>query len=506
MMTVSLKNIKKLIPSSKNLKILMVATEAAPFAKAGGLGDVVHSLSLALRDLGQDVRIFIPYYGTISREDYKVTDEIEKLKVPTDQSGDNSFLVCAVKKYIGKESAPTYFLENMEYYEQRANVYGYSDDHIRWILLCRGVIEFLMKSPWKPDVIVASDWQTGLISNYLKTKFKDDPDLSKIATIFAIHNMQYQGMSDFKFMPESEKDAGKEAIPEFFNPRLIKFNWLLRGVLHSDLITTVSPNYAKEIMTPEFGEGLDKIFKEKRDKVYGILNGISQDHNSPELPSLVKTIYTSRNISGKKDNKIFLQERFGLPQDPNLFLMCMVTRFTEQKGFDLFEKAGEPIFKHLPVQMIVVGDGEARYKELIKSLSDKYPDKISYSFRFDPDIPHLIFSGSDSLLMPSKFEPCGIAQMQAMRYGCVPIVRKTGGLASTVKDYDPTKRTGDGFVFKDYDPMAFFASIVRATTLFQLKNHWNQIVRRAMRRDFSWEKSAKEYLVAFTQAIKNKNS
>ena len=501
----SLEAIKKLIPGSKKLKILFVASEAAPFAKAGGLGDVVHSLSLALKEIGQDVRVMIPYYGTISREEYKVSDEIKKLKVPTDQPGKDPFLVCAVKKYVGRKAAPTYFLENMEYYEKRANVYGYADDHIRWILLCRGVLEFLKISSWRPDIIMVSDWQTGLLPNYLKTRYQNDPILAKMSSVFAIHNLQYQGMCDFKFMPETEKDSGKEAIPDFFNPRLAKLNWMLRGLLYSDIITTVSPNYAKEILTPELGEGLDKIFQEKRDKMYGILNGINQEHNNPELSSFVPFHYTIKNISGKEDNKKFLQEKFGLPQDPNAFLMCMVTRFTEQKGFDLFEKAGEPIFKNLPVQMIVVGDGESRYKELIKSFSDKYPEKVKYSFEFDPNIPHLIFCGSDALLMPSKFEPCGITQMQAMRYGCIPIVRKTGGLADTVDDFNPKKNKGDGFVFEEYDPIALYTAIIRANTIFELKNNWNQIIRRAMKKDFSWEKSAKEYLIVFHHALQNSN-
>lgn len=495
-----LEAIKKLIPKSKKLNILLVATETAPFAKAGGLGDVVHSLSLALKEIGQDARVMIPYYGTISREKYRVSDEIKKLKVPTDQPGDDPYLVCAVKKYIGREAVPTYLLENMEYYEQRANVYGYADDHIRWILLCRGVLEFIKKSSWKPDIIMASDWQTGLIPNYLKTKYQEDPTLSKISTVFTIHNLQYQGMCDFKFITESERDSGKEAIPDFFNPRLVKLNWLLRGVLYGDIVTTVSPNYAKEILTPELGEGLHKIFQEKRDKIHGILNGINQKYNSPELSSFIPFHYTIKNISGKKKSKKFLQEKFGLPQDPNAFLMCMVTRFTEQKGFDLFENVGESIFKNLPVQMIIVGDGESRYKEMIKSLSDNHPDKVKYFFEFDPNIPHLILSGSDALLMPSKFEPCGITQMQAMRYGCVPIVRKTGGLANTVDDFS---FKGNGFVFEEYDPMALYTAIIRASTVFELKNSWNRIIKRTMKKDFSWERSAKEYLNVFYRALQN---
>ncbi len=500
----SIPSIKKIIPITRKLKILLVASEMAPFAKAGGLGDVVYSLSLALEKLGQDVRVMMPYYQIINRKKYKVSDEVTKLKVPTDQPGNDPFLVCAIKKYQEKKAIPTYFLENMEYYEKRANVYGYADDHIRWILLCRGVLEFLKISSWQPDLIMASDWQTGLISNYLKTRYNQDPILSKIATVFAIHNLQYQGMCDFKFMPETERDAGQEPIPDFFNPRLAKLNWLLRGVLHSDIITTVSPVYAKEILTPQFGEGLDRLFQEKREKIYGILNGINQEENNPKISSLIPFSYTAQNVVRKEKNKQFLQEKFGLLSDPNVFLVCMVTRLVEQKGFDLLEKIGKSIFKNMAIQLIVIGDGDSRYKELISSLANEFPEKIKYFFEFNPDLPHLVFSGADALLMPSKFEPCGLTQMQAMRYGCVPIVRKTGGLASTVEDFNPQKNSGSGFVFNHYEAMALYTALVRANSIFGIKKVWHQIVQRAMNKDFSWKHSAKKYIKVFQQVLQNK--
>jgi len=499
-------SIKRIVPNSRKLKILFVASEAAPFAKAGGLGDVVYSLSLALEKLGQDVRIMMPYYQTISREKYKVSNEVPRLKVPTDQPGDNPFLICAVKKYQEKKAILTYFLENMEYYEKRANVYGYGDDHIRWILFCRGVLEFLKISSWQPDIIMASDWQTGLISNYLKTRYDKDPVLSKIATVFAIHNLQYQGMCDFKFVAETEKDSGQEPIPDFFNPRLAKLNWLLRGVLYSDIITTVSPVYAKEILTPKLGEGLDRLFQEKRERIYGILNGINQEDNDPKVSSSVPFPYSPQDIIKKEKNKQHLQERFGLSSDPNVFLICMVTRLVEQKGFDLLEKIGKSIFQNLPIQLIVVGDGESRYKELISSLANEFPEKIKYFFEFSSTLPPLVFSGADALLMPSKFEPCGIAQMQAMRYGCIPIVRKTGGLASTVEDFNPQKNSGNGFVFDHYDSMALYTALVRANTVFGIKKLWQKIIQRAMNKDFSWKNSAKEYLNVFHQILQNKKN
>ena len=493
--------LKGIFPS-KRLKILFVASETAPFAKAGGLGDVMYSLPLALRKLGQDARIIIPRYGTIDHEKYNLKTELTGLKVPTDQPKDYPYLICNVKKYSGKKVVPTYFLENMEYYEKRANVYGYSDDQIRWVLLCRGAIEFLRQSSWVPDVMVVSDWQTGLIPNYIKTVYKEDSVVSKIPVIFAIHNLRYQGMCDFRFVQESERDSGREPIPDFFNPRLAKLNWMLRGIMYSDFIVTVSPTYSKEILTPEYGEGLDKILSEKQHKIYGILNGIDYKKYNPEKSAHIPEHYSVSSIGRKEDNKLHLQKRLGLLQDKEIFVIGMVSRFTDQKGFDLLGEIIEPIFKNLSLQFVFLGDGEPRYKEMIQNAKERFPERIGYFFGFDVALPHLIFAGADALLIPSKFEPCGIVQMQAMRFGCVPITRKTGGLADTLENFNPISGEGDGFVFKEYDPLSLFTTIVRADTSFGFKTIWRKLAKRAMRKNFSWEKSAKKYLEVFYQALK----
>lgn len=489
--------IKKIVPQ-KRLKILFVAAEAAPFAKMGGLGEVMNALPLTLRKLGQDSRVMIPRYGTIDPKKYKLEMEVEGLKVPTDQPGLYSYLICNVKKYLGEEAAPTYFLENMEYYEKRANVYGYADDHVRWALFCRGVIEFLKRSAWVPDIIVASDWHTGLIPNYLKTVYKKDKILSKIATIFVIHNLFYQGMCDFRFVKESEKDSGREPIPDFFNPRLAKLNWMLRGIMYSDLIVTVSPTYAQEILTPEYGEGLDKILNEKREKVYGILNGINYEVYNPQTSPHIPYHFSPRNLKGKQKNKLALQKQFGLVENPNAFLVSIVARLTEQKGFDLIEKIIYHLFKNLPaLQLLCLGDGEPRYKEMLKKAAEKFPKRIAYLFEFKPTLPHFVYAGSDAVLIPSKFEPCGIVQMEAMRYGAIPIARKTGGLADTIENFRPEKGRGDGFLFKEYDPYALLFTISRAYTCFFFKEEWKNLIKRAMKKDFSWEKSAREYIRIF---------
>lgn len=491
--------------SKKRLKILFVSSESAPFAKAGGLGDVLFSLPLALRKLGQDARIMIPRYGTIDPKIYKLETEFNGLKVPTDQSGGlNPFLICNVKKHLGGETAPIYFLENMEYYEKRANVYGYSDDHIRWALLCRGVLEFLKRSSWTPEIIVCCDWQAALIPNYLKTTYRKEPVLSKIATVFSIHNLYYQGICDFRFVKESEKDSSHELIPNFFNPRLAKLNWMLRGIIYSDIITTVSPTYAQEILTPEYGEGLDKVLNEKRDKIYGILNGIDYNYYNPQTTPHIPVHYSSLTIAKKRKNKLYLQKKFGLNQSQNAFLIGMVSRLTEQKGFDLLEQIIDPLLKNTPVQFFFNGDGESRYKECIKKMAEKYPQRVGYFLEFDPNLPHLVFAGSDVSLIPSKFEPCGITQMQAMRYGSIPLARKTGGLADTIKKFAPEKNEGEGFLFKDYDPLALFTTIIQAHTSFKFKKKWRDLIERAMQKNFSWEKSAEEYIKIFNNLLNKK--
>ena len=490
------------ILSSKKLKILFVASEAAPFAKAGGLGDVMYSLPLALKKLGHDARIMIPRYGTIDTKEYNLKTEIEGLKVPTDQPNYCPTLICNVKKYIGKKAVTAYFLENMEYYEKRANVYGYSDDQIRWVLFNRGVIEFLRSSSWLPDIIVASDWQAGLLPNYIKTIYKEDSVISNIPIVFAIHNLHYQGMCDFRFTQESERDSGREPIPDFFNPRMAKLNWMLRGIMYSDSIIVVSPTYAEEILTPEYGEGLDKMLSEKQHKIHGILNGINYKKYNPETSPHVPVHYNTRTVARKNGNKAHLQKRLGLPQNPETFVIGIVSRFTEQKGFDLLGDIMEPLFKNLSFQLVVLGDGDPRYKEMIQKSKEQFPEKVGYFFGFDVSLPHLVFAGADAILIPSKFEPCGIVQMQAMRFGCIPIARKTGGLADTVEDFNPQKREGDGFVFKEYNPWSLFTTIVRAKTSFEFKNTWQKIIRRVMKKDFSWEKSAKKYLETFYQLVK----
>ncbi|MEK7192408.1 MAG: glycogen synthase [Patescibacteria group bacterium] len=499
-----------------SLKILFVAPEATPFAKAGGLGEVMFSLPKALNKIGHDARVMIPRYAGIDLEKFRLQMELEGLQVPTDSKSDKdnepAYLTCNVRKYVpmkGDQDSPvfTYFLENLEYYEKRSNVYGYADDGVRWALLCRGVLEFLSVSrDWLPDIIVASDWQTGFLPNYLKTLYKDNPRLQKIASVFLIHNLYYQGMFDHRYVSELDFDDGQSAIPPFFDPRLLKINGMRRGILYGDLINTVSPNYSQEIMTKDYGELLDDLLKEKRAQLRGILNGINYNDFNPETDKNLAVNYSADSLGRREKNKMELQARFGLPKDKDIPIVAIVSRLMEQKGFDLLFLVAEALLKALNFQLIVVGAGEAKYMGFFKDLADRYPKQVAAHLIFDKILPHVVYGGADMILIPSKFEPSGLVQMEAMRYGVAPIVRKTGGLADSVQDYDPKTGEGNGFVFQDFDSMALTIAITRASENYRNPKIWAKIQKSAMARDFSWEKSAEEYSKLFEDAAEIKKN
>jgi starch synthase len=492
------------------LKILFVASEAGPFIKAGGLGEVMFSLPRAVKGLGHDARVMIPRYAGIDQEKFRLEMEVENLNVPTGHDGSGQqpeYLVCNVKKYesdSGNDRSPVtaYFLENQEYFENRANVYGYGDDAIRWALLGRGVLEFLRSQrKWTPDVIIAADWQAAFVINYLKTVYKNDSRLNKIAAVFSIHNLYYQGMFDHRFVSQMDYDDGKSPIPPFYDPALLKMNMMRRGILYADAINTVSPTYAREIMTEEYGELLDGLLRERRSVVYGILNGLDYETVNPKTDPHLAAKYDSGSIKRRTKNKEQLQDRFGLPVDKNKFVLGIVSRLDSQKGFDLLFDTLEPLVRQLDIQLLVVGSGDGKFMGFFDEMGKKFPKNVAAHLSFDLVLPHLIFGGADALLMPSRFEPSGLVQMEAMRYGMIPIVRKTGGLADTVEDYDPINNTGTGFVFSEFSGFSLAVAITRAFENYRHKNDWLAIQERAMEQDFSWEHSAKEYLDLFEKAL-----
>lgn len=498
-----LKNILPKATSKKSLKVLFVVAETHPYASVGGLGMVISSLSKALKKIGVDVRIFMPKYGSIDEKKYSMKMASWRLEVPTDeQEEEKKIIICNVKKYTPSEpGVPVYFLENREYYEKRSNVYGYSDDPIRFALLSRGALEFLRESDWVPDIINCADWHAGCIPNYLKTVYNQDPVLSKIKPVFSIHNLYHQGIFDHRFVSQIDFDDGKSPIASFFSERLAKQNFMKRGIIYADSINTVSETYAQEIMTKDYGEGLDDLLKEVRTKICGILNGIDYEALNPALDKSIPVNFSISNIKERILNKIHLQKEFNLEVSKEMPILGMVGRLDEQKGMDLLFPILETLISEFNCQFVIVGGGEPKYRSFFEEMNKKFPKKVGCHLMSDFNLAGHVFAGADIFLVPSKFEPCGITQMEAMRYGAIPVVRKTGGLADTVEDFNAIKNTGTGFVFEKFHPTALFGTIVRALETYKYKKVWQELMKRAMRADFSWEASAKKYLQLYKKLI-----
>ncbi|MEN9649291.1 MAG: glycogen synthase GlgA [Candidatus Parcubacteria bacterium] len=494
----------KFLKKDTPLKILFVGPEAAPYVKIGGLGEVLRSLPCALRDIGHDARVIIPKYAAIPADQFDIALHAENVQI---SNGPDKVIVCNVKVGIqaGSSNITNYFLENQEFFEQRGSVYGYDDDAARWAVLCRGTLEFIRShSDWIPDIIVGADWQSGLIPNLLKTEFAEDPVLSKIASVFSIHNLHFQGMFDPHYINELEYDDGQSAVPLIGDPALLKKNFMRRGIRFADVVNTVSPTYAQEITTSEFGELLNPLLQERRSRLFGILNGIDYESNSPELNPYVEVKYSSKNFKDRKRNKLLLQKKFNLEEEEDVPIFAIVSRLSEQKGLDLLIDTMEPLLNNYKFQLIVLGSGDSRYLSLFSDLEKRFP-QVATHLSFDRALPHMIYSGCDVVLVPSRFEPCGLTQMEAMRYGAVPLVRKTGGLADSVQKYSVEKDTGTGFMFENYDKYAFFGAFVQAIETYKYQDRWKGIQKRAMESNFSWSKSAIEYIELFKKAIAFKN-
>ena len=486
------------------MNVLMVATEAAPYASVGGFASVIGYLSKALVKRGHDVRVFMPKFGFLDEEQYKFRTVYEGLQVPTDDEA-TPYLICNVKATDFPNGVVTYFLENQEYYEKRANVYGYSDDPTRWALLSRGALEFIKTRTFVPDVIHTNDWHTGAVSNYVKTTYEKDPLIGKIPTIFTIHNLQFQGMFDHKHVSELDYDDGQSAIASFFDERLDKQNFMRRGILYADAVNTVSKSYSREILTEEFGENLDRLLLEVKGKLFGIVNGLDYDEFNPATDNLIEQNYSVSSVHLRKENKVALQKEYGIPEKEDVLLLGFVGRLDIQKGVDLIVNTLHQVMKDYDVQFVQVGGGDGGLANMLTDLKKRFPEKVGIHPYPNFTLPRLLFSGCDCILYPSRFEPCGVVQIESMRYGAIPIVRRVGGLADTVNNFDSIKGKGTGFVFKDFDVFALFGQIVRAVELYNNKKLWRQLIVNAMKADFSWEYSAKEYEKLYERAVAFKN-
>jgi starch synthase len=480
------------------LRVLICTSEAVPFAKTGGLADVAGSLPRALAGLGHDVRLALPKYAVIDGKKIESQGIGPSIDVPL---GSRSVEV-GFELSPAIHGVPTY-LVNCPTFFAREGLYGHPDDAERFALFCRAVLRFVEEGDWKPDVIHCNDWQTALVPVLLRTTYSDHPDLSKIGTVYTIHNLAYQGVFDAAVMQAVGLDQSLFSLHglEFYG----KVNFLKGGLVFADLLNTVSEKYAEEIQTREFGERLEGVLTERREDLYGILNGIDYAVWDPSSDRLLEANYGPEDLGGKAVNKAAIQRRYELEERPDVPLIGLVSRLANQKGLDILAKA-LPHLLTWDVQFVLLGTGEQHYHDLLSGLASRHATKMGVALEFDNTLAHQIYAGSDMFLMPSRYEPCGLGQMISLRYGTIPIVRSTGGLADTVEEYDPVGGAGNGFAFEEYGPVALLGSIGRGVLTYQDGGSWARLVQNAMSADFSWERSAAKYAELYSRAVRRRRS
>lgn len=471
------------------MKVLFAASEAHPFIKTGGLGDVIGALPIALKELGVDARVIIPNYRDI-RKDLK--GKLNYLGYFFIRVGwRNQY--CGVLEYK-YEDVTFYFLDN-EYYFKRDALYGYYDDGEKFAFFSRAVMEFLKFIDWTPDILHCNDWQTAMLPVLHKLEYIKKDKFKNIKSIFSIHNLFFKGMYGPEVLPEL---FGYDLEP-FFNGSLEHnggISFLKGGINYSDIVTTVSKTYVEEIKTPQYGEQLEGLLKYREEYLFGILNGIDYKEYNPENDKDIEFNYIYENLENKYLNKEKLQKQLGLEVDKKIPMIALVSRLTHQKGCDLIIKILDELINE-NVQVVILGTGDYIYEESFKSFEKKYKSKFSANIKFSNELAHKIYAASDMFLMPSLFEPCGLGQLIALRYGSIPIVRETGGLKDTVIPYNEFDETGNGFGFKNYSHKELLNIIKYALYIFNNKDKWNKIIKNAMESDNSWEKSAKEYIEVY---------
>ena len=479
------------------MKILFAASESVPFVKTGGLADVVGALAPVLAKEGHDVRVVIPMFSAIPKE---YTDQFSHVCDFEIQLGWRR-QYCGIEM-LKKDGVIWYFVDNKFYYG-RPYIYGMGgDEYERFGFFCRGVLNMLPLTGFQPDVIHAHDWQSGMIPALLKIQYIHLPFYQNIRTIFTIHNLQYQGI----FGIREVQDVLGLGDSLWTNDKLECYgcaNFMKSALVYSDLITTVSPSYAEEIQTAYYGERLDGLLRARKNDLFGVLNGIDMEDYNPATDRNIAENYTAEDLSGKAVCKQKLQENLGLDPDQNIPIIGMVVRLSNQKGLDLVDYVISDLMKK-DIQLVVLGMGEGRYFNLFSWAEGEYKGRVAARFTMDHALAHQIYAGSDMFLMPSQFEPCGLSQMIAMRYGTLPIVRETGGLRDTVLSYNEANGEGNGFSFFNYNVHDMLHTIERAIDYFcGQPDIWRKLQVRGMNSDFSWKHSAGEYLKLYMRLFED---
>ncbi|MDP4092685.1 MAG: glycogen synthase GlgA [Bacillota bacterium] len=483
--------------NESRLKILFVSAEVSPYAKTGGLADVAGSLPKYLAAMGNDIRVVMPRYKSIKSEMSYVAD----FPVSVDWRQETCIVRESGMTYKDGEihkSLPVYFIDNYNYFN-RDGIYCFNDDGERFAFFCKAVLGMLQHINFQPDIIHCNDWHTGPICMLLKEKYSNNEYYKNISTVFTIHNLQYQG--------HFSKDMLRifEVGEELFVPEKVEFygsfNFMKAGLVYADIINTVSETYAKEVQTQQYGEQLEGLLRNRSESLFGVVNGIDYDEFNPQTDTSIYKNYSLESFEVKKENKAALQKEFGLPVR-DVPLLGLVSRLTGQKGLNLIVDVVHEIFKE-DVQFVLLGTGDEYYESIFRDLRTQYPDKMGTYIGFNASLAQRIYSGCDIFLMPSLFEPCGLGQIISMRYGTIPLVRATGGLAETVIDYNFDNKNGDGFVFWNFNSFELLEAVRRATGLCAgNKKEWEKLIKRCMQKDFSWFKSAAKYMELYNKTLK----
>jgi len=486
----------------KKLKIVHIASEVDPYSKSGGLADVARSLPKAIKRIGHDVIVISPLYSeAVDIKKHNLKKIIEDIKI---EMSDGIFLEADFWQGELMPGMPIYFVENNKYFGKRKNLYGSKHENARFFFFNLAALKLIKLINFQADIIQCHDWHTGLVPHFIKGRFKNDPFWKNTATLYTIHNLLFQLGHNWWSIKSELRDDGYTKLPTFGHTSQIeRINFAKRAIINTDLINAVSEQYAREIMTKDFGEDLHRVLKNREKILYGIVNGIDYKDYNPKTDPGLKSRYDFHTLEKKTKNKAYVQKKYGLPVDSDIPLIGMVTRITEQKGFDLIMEILDFIVKQ-DVQLMIMGSGDKKYESYFKSASKKHKKKLAVHLKFERKKATLVYAASDMFLMPSRFEPCGLGQLISLRYGSIPIVRATGGLVDTVEDFNPRKGKGNGFVFYNYDPKSMLIAITRAIETYKYPKVWEKLVKEGMRTSYSWEIPAKKYIELYKKAIRQK--
>ena len=485
------------------MKILIVSAEVSPFAKVGGLADVAGALPKDLAAMGHDVRVAMPSYPMVEdNARYAVKPVIDDVPVGW---GDGSTKHAFVKS-TSLGDVPVYLVGSSEYFrEATESKKVYSSGWEPYAFFAKAVIETVKSLNWIPDVIHVNDWHTGFLPVYLKQHYALDAQLANVATVTTIHNLAYQGEFDFNILAQAGLSGDLFTMDKL--ECYGRVNFLKAGLVFSDMVNTVSETYACEIQTDEYGCRLDGLLRyiSSQDKLRGIINGIDYGIFNPATDSRIKANYDASDLAGKARCKAALQRELGLPVRKGIPVIGMVTRLTDQKGLDILKKAMPKLMK-LDMQFVVLGTGDPSYEKYFAEQAKKHPDKVSVTIGFDAALAQRIYAGSDFFMMPSRFEPCGLGQMISLRYGSVPIVRRTGGLGDTIFEFNSNAGTGNGFVFEKYDWKDLYEAVERAFAVFACPKNRAKLISNAMECDYSTRKCAEQYVELYQTALRRKGT